>query len=179
MKKGLLLFLLILPMATAIECLTYEDCGKLSCPGGTRSCYEGLCTYSDCMNTDIPSEDDVTTIIQMSSRFVFIALLIVAIALLFPILKLHDKAKALAIIGFIFMALVFFLYLINGPGILDIFRNNDDFNSDTADQLLIDFLNSEEVDVDERLLYSQEFSGKEYKIQGQLARVESGNGPVA
>ena len=174
-KRYLLILMLLLPSVHAIECISYKDCTQLSCIGSARMCIEGLCSYTDC----IPLEKDplkaisettgISNVVGMSSRFMILALAIVAVALIFPVLKLHDKAKVIAVIGFILVALVFLVYLIGGSDTFEnIFTSSSyGWDPDDADRIVINFLNSSSNEVDDKLIAagSSISGGKEYRIR--------------
>jgi len=138
-------------------------------------CISGLCSYTDCIAFEedslsaVSETTGVDSIISMSSRFIIFMLAIVALALIFPVLKLHNKVKVIAIIGFILISLTFVIYFIQGPEIFEnIFgRYNSEWSSGEADRIVLDFLNSKTIDVDEKLITARKsiFGGKEYKIR--------------
>jgi len=164
MKKGLLLFLL-LPSVFAFECITYQDCFPKECIGSARFCVEGACVFSQCVDQDERDYELVDTIIKVSGKFMFLTLLVIIIALLFPMLRIHGKSKLIAVLGLIIFIVLFGLYLFRDSGTLF----SGSWDSDIADKTVRSVLKEFNMDVEEKLFNPKTASfGKEYKIQNVI-----------
>lgn len=172
----LAIFLLfIMPQTYAFECLTYEDCEKSQCIGTNRMCIEGSCINSECLlksgNAFIDKKDNnsgIASIISLSTKILFLAIISLMIALLFPMLRLHRKVKIIIGICFGIFTIIFGLYLFDGVELINkIFGYNmDEWDYDKADREILALINNENYEVDETLISSKEIiGGKEYKLK--------------
>jgi len=162
MKRWIVLFILIMPLCNALDCITYMDCPEPDCTGSARICAEEICLYSTCMEYEEPDGYDM--VVNIAKRFLILAAAAVLIAFLFPVLNLHSKAKALAVIGFAILAIVFVFYLVTGPTTSRI----SDWSSELADSKMIPFLNTQQYDVTEKIIRTKEIAGKEYRLSDPL-----------
>jgi hypothetical protein len=105
MKKGLLIFLLLIPASLALECVTYDDCDKIDCAGSARFCVEGSCLQSGCISGAMPATDSFNSFILFGSKAAMMVIAVIIIALLAPLVKTNSKAK-IVIVTLVFVGII-------------------------------------------------------------------------
>lgn len=150
------LFLLFMPLALGMECISYHDC-SIDCIGSSRMCLEGQCVGSSCLE-DGPGVDS-NTFITWSVRFLILATAAVALALFFPLLRLHNKLWYVLLFVFT-IAAGFFLYYIFSSQSTD-----EQYEIDELDSIVLGLLKDTEYNVRDSVVYpASAVNAKEYRL---------------
>jgi hypothetical protein len=163
-KRLMLLFLVLCPLVSAFECLTYTDCSELSCTGASRICVEGTCTYSGCIATGAVIGTGWTDSFLVWAGRLMALLGIAAIVMLFlPSMNTSTKLKVLAAVIGIILFIVLIAYLGGGEkAIGKLLGKTDRWDSAAADKRVMRVANSARLDIKENLVTK---GVKEYKLK--------------
>jgi len=159
MKKGLLLFLIVLPMALSYECVTYDDCYAKNCLGSVRVCSEGVCIFSDCV-ADASAQD----FISITGRVILLAMVAIIIALLLSLAKLQGRARAIAFMLAAGFLAVLSLYIFSDTSL----ALDSRWDSEAADQAIRNVMSKKNYDVEEELFTFNGGPAKLYMLNSPL-----------
>jgi hypothetical protein len=168
MKKRLLFILLLLvPSVVGLECISYSDCGEITCAGSARLCVEGVCTYTACVTAGErltgPGIDTMDTIVTWSVRLFVFLILAVIIALIIPRVNFKSKIRVISVIVLLGIVLTLALYFLGGESaIKSLLGREEVWYSTAADKYMMAAANAGNLEVTERVLKK---GVKEYKFR--------------